>query len=175
MNLLEDQQEACPKHHCSPHLRPSPIRLFATTQDRQTLLKWAEIDGPFWPDAQAVAIMKQEPDARVASIQAVFVFQKIGQHTCEVHLKTNGERAFLTRRTASLIAAYAFDFLGMNRIEALVAPNNDDCQKIILRAGFRFEARIKDGHGPKQDAIQYAILREDCRWLSDLQKGVTNG
>ncbi|GAA1745592.1 GNAT family N-acetyltransferase [Luedemannella helvata] len=74
-------------------------------------------------------------------------------------------RGYATRATR-LVAAWAFDQAGIERLIAGTAPDNVGSQRVLERAGFRREgfqrARLPGGPGqPRVDDILYALLPDD--------------
>ena len=62
--------------------------------------------------------------------------------------------------------SFAFDTLGLHRIEAACLPENTASQGVLRNAGFRQEGlarRYLKINGSWQDHLLYAILREDYR------------
>ena len=73
-------------------------------------------------------------------------------------------RRGIATRAARLVAAWAFEELGLARIEITVDPANDASQRVAEAAGFTREGvlrsyqRFKDG---RMDAVMFARLPDD--------------
>ncbi len=65
-------------------------------------------------------------------------------------------------RAASLICAYGMHQMGLRRIEGLTLPGNEGSAKVLLKAGFKFEAvlksRVTRQNGDQSDARLYALV-----------------
>ena len=64
-------------------------------------------------------------------------------------------------RAVSLVCAWGFDTLGLERITLLAATDNAPSQRVAERAGFAHEAVLRSylGHtGERQDMVAYALL-----------------
>lgn len=61
-----------------------------------------------------------------------------------------------------LLVDYVFsNFPNKNRIEATTRHDNYAMRKVLERAGFQKEAHYRQAWGDKQDAVGYAILRQE--------------
>jgi ribosomal-protein-alanine N-acetyltransferase len=61
---------------------------------------------------------------------------------------------------------YAFDTLGLHRLEAACLPHNDASSRVLLKAGFRREGmarRYLRINGVWQDHDLFAMLQDDPR------------
>lgn len=66
--------------------------------------------------------------------------------------------------TLPLVIDFAFERLGLHRIEAACLPSNIPSRSLLLRAGFREEGRAREYlciAGKWQDHLLFAILRGD--------------
>ena len=62
------------------------------------------------------------------------------------------------------ILVFAFDRLGLHRVEAACIPENTRSESLLRRAGFRLEGRAREYlriNGAWHDHLTFAILRED--------------
>ena len=67
---------------------------------------------------------------------------------------------------AELLTGYAFDQLGVHRIEARVFDFNDASQKVLERVGFTHEGTSREAafiDGEYRDALWYGVLEEEWR------------
>lgn len=72
-------------------------------------------------------------------------------------------RGYATEAVAALVA-FAFDSLGMRRLEADVDPRNDRSIRVLERLGFRREGVQRERYvlaGEVQDAVLYGLLRSE--------------
>jgi RimJ/RimL family protein N-acetyltransferase len=67
-------------------------------------------------------------------------------------------------RSMTLLLGYAFERLGMARVQALVHPENPASVKVLERLGFQREGLLRDyrpGAQGRQDRILYSLLRAE--------------
>jgi RimJ/RimL family protein N-acetyltransferase len=141
------------------------------SRDNQAhMLEWAAIEkgDAWWPDATAFGIYHET--TKPHNLVAVIVLEKIGRHTADSHIKSNGKRHWASRRIIKGLYTIAFDAMGLNRLEARIGATNADSLRLCGKLGYKVEGLLKDGHGPGKDAILCAVTRKDCRWF-DLPAG----
>lgn len=67
--------------------------------------------------------------------------------------------------TARALARFAFETLGCHRVEAEIVPENDASRRVLVRAGFRFDAllaeRLWNGDAGPSDSELYRMLRPE--------------
>ncbi|KDN84474.1 GNAT family N-acetyltransferase [Kitasatospora cheerisanensis] len=66
----------------------------------------------------------------------------------------------------ALLCALGFDTLGLHRLYARTDPDNPAAARVLTRAGFRYEGRIRaESHrdGGWHDALQYSLLAPEWR------------
>jgi RimJ/RimL family protein N-acetyltransferase len=73
-------------------------------------------------------------------------------------------RGYATELARALVG-WAFDALGVHRVEAEVVPGNDASARVLLRVGFRHEARLKErlwsAHAGPFDSDLFRLLRPE--------------
>lgn len=72
-------------------------------------------------------------------------------------------KGYMTEAIQELIT-YGFSALHLNRIEALIAPNNIASIKIVVQNGFQQEGVLREHYQSKEgfeDSILYALLKSD--------------
>lgn len=77
-------------------------------------------------------------------------------------LKAEHQGKGLMREALSAIISYGFDTLNINRMEALIHPENRRAVKLILHLGFRLEGRLEKRvyfQGGFHDQLMFARLR----------------
>src|SRR5262245_42597091 len=70
----------------------------------------------------------------------------------------------LGSEAASAVINFAFDDLGLHRIEADVDPRNERSLRLLERLGFRREGHLRERYhmnGERRDAIMLALLRTE--------------
>lgn len=127
----------------------------------ETLLPWAQerIGVTFRPDAKTIGV---EFDGK---IRAVTVFDSFGETDVNMHIASDGSKAWMTK--AYLLASFAYPFtqMGMLRVTGLVPANNEAALSFDEKLGFRREGfHPKAGPGGT-DLISLGMLREECRFV----------
>jgi len=72
----------------------------------------------------------------------------------------------LAHEALGLLLGFAFETLGLHRIEADVDPDNDRCLRLLDRLGFRREGHLRERWhhmGEIRDAVFLGLLRQDWR------------
>lgn len=67
---------------------------------------------------------------------------------------------------------FAFEEMGLNRIEAVHIPENRDSGKVMQKAGMAFEGLIRQklfAKGKLWDVMQYAIVKEDWSKIQEVK------
>lgn len=70
------------------------------------------------------------------------------------------------------VLRFAFQRLGINRVEARCSPENIGSYRVMEKCGMRYEGLLRQHDKPKgkfQDRKLYAILREE--WLAQHKRG----
>jgi ribosomal-protein-alanine N-acetyltransferase len=78
---------------------------------------------------------------------------------------THTGRGYMTDALRAMVP-YAFDTLGLHRLEAACLPHNDASSRVLLKAGFRREGmarRYLRINGVWQDHDLFAMLQDDPR------------
>ena len=71
----------------------------------------------------------------------------------------------LSRGVMRVIARYAFDTAGFNRITVRTRASSLRVRGCIEKAGFRQEGVLRSYYRDGDDAIIYGLLVSECRWL----------
>jgi RimJ/RimL family protein N-acetyltransferase len=74
-------------------------------------------------------------------------------------------RGFATR-AITMLSRWALTEAGLARVEALVEPDNVASQRVLERAGFAWEGRLRSYlafAGRRADAFMYSLLPDDLR------------
>ena len=70
----------------------------------------------------------------------------------------------LAREAVTTLITFAFEQLGLHRLEADVDPRNDRSLRVLERLGFRREGRLRDRYfvgGERQDSVVLGLLASD--------------
>ena len=134
-------------------------RLIYGEEDR--LLPWAQerIGVSFRRDAYAIGLEK------AGKIVAVVVFDNFSECDCNMHIASDGTRAWMNK--SLLVSAFAYPFLQLrfNRVTGLVPAHNEAALAFDEHLGF-----VREGYHPKAgpdggDLISLGMLRENCRFI----------
>jgi RimJ/RimL family protein N-acetyltransferase len=133
----------------------------------EKLLPWAQqrIGVTFKKDAYTIGL------ERSGELSAVVVYDNFSDVDCNMHIASDGTRAWLNK--ALLLSAFAYPFtqLGLRRVTGLVAAKNTDALKFDENLGF-----VREGYHPHamkdDDLISLGMLKEHCRFIP---QGGSNG
>jgi len=81
-------------------------------------------------------------------------------------VRTSRTKRGIASAAVRLVAQYAFNFLGLTRLEIACVPANVSSRRVAEKAGARFEAVARNRlvmHGIAYDAALYALVPEDLR------------
>lgn len=128
-----------------------------------THLEWASrvLGGVNWPsDSRCIVIMGGE------NVRAVVVYNMWMEHSCCIHIATDGRRNWATRGT--LYGIFALPFLANNlrRVTVPIAERNVDAQILVLKLGFKFEGRLLNALSNDNEVL-FGMLRENCIWIKE--------
>ncbi len=73
------------------------------------------------------------------------------------------QKGFMTEALKPIIQ-YGFEKMSLNRIEALVSPNNTASIKLIEKSGFSKEGYLREHYtnkGTKEDSVLYGLLKKE--------------
>lgn len=134
-------------------------RLIYGEEDR--LLPWAQerIGVSFRRDAYTIGLRKN------GKVVAVVVFDNFSECDCNMHIASDGTRAWMNK--SLLVSAFAYPFLQLrfNRVTGLVPAHNEAALAFDEHLGF-----VREGYHPKAgpeggDLISLGMLRENCRFI----------
>ena len=81
-----------------------------------------------------------------------------------IRQRTDRGRGYAARATR-LLCGYAFDELGLERLEAYVEPDNTASRRVVEAVGFVEEGLVRKReltqHGERRDMILYRLLPDD--------------
>lgn len=126
------------------------------------LLQWAQerIGVAFRRDAYTIGLEKD------GALVAVVVYDGFSETDCNMHIASDGTRAWMNK--ALLLAAFAYPFtqLGLLRVTGLVPAHNADALAFDEHIGF-----VREGFHPKagpggSDLVSLGLLRDNCRFIS---------
>ncbi|WP_231638689.1 GNAT family N-acetyltransferase [Paenibacillus sp. JCM 10914] len=85
-----------------------------------------------------------------------------GEFGCELSSKHSGY-GYMTE-AAGVVAAFGFEVMGLNRIEALVDPRNERASRLFERLGYSREGLLRDYRHTLEGFVSvnsYALLRRE--------------
>jgi RimJ/RimL family protein N-acetyltransferase len=130
--------------------------------DDDRCLTWAaaRIGVPaFRTDAVAIGL------ERDGALVAVCAFDGFSAVDANMHIASDGSRAWLSR--AYLTACFAFPFIqcGLRRVTGLVPATNRDALRFDEHLGFRREGYHRSADPRGGDLISLGMLKEWCRFI----------
>ena len=125
------------------------------------LLPWAQerIGVGFRKDATAIGL------ERDGQIVASVVYDNFGECDCNMHIASDGTKAWMSKSLLLAAFAYPFDQCGLLRVTGLVPADNADALAFDENLGF-----VREGYHPKagpggKDLVSLGLLRENCRFV----------
>ena len=91
-----------------------------------------------------------------------FIIRANSGTTCE--LTVYSDQA-LTHGIARALFRYIFDALGFVRCVIHTAKSNRIVKRAVPKLGFRFEGTARNFYGQGEDALQFSMTPQTCRWL----------
>jgi RimJ/RimL family protein N-acetyltransferase len=79
-------------------------------------------------------------------------------------IAAEARRQGIGARATRMLAVWALNHLGLERIELLANPENEASQRLAERAGFTREGtlrRYRRRHGDREDLVMFSLLAED--------------
>jgi len=128
---------------------------------RQTGIEWHEDEG------YGFLIFRQADNELLGGINLSNVRRGVAQ-SCNLGYWVGGPYArqgYMTESLRSLLP-FAFERLGLNRLEAACLPHNAASRGLLQKIGFREEGYARQYlriNGSWQDHVLYALLRSDLR------------
>ncbi len=131
------------------------------------LLPWAQerIGVVFRTDAKTIGLERDE------NLAAVVVYDGFSECDCNMHIASDGTKAWMNKSLLLSAFAYPFAQLGLLRVTGLVPADNEEALAFDENLGF-----VREGYHPKagpggKDLISLGLLRENCRFY----RGPDNG
>ena len=128
-------------------------------EDRHLPWAQARIGVTFRDDAKTIGL------DRDGEIRAVVVYDAFSECDCNMHIASDGTKAWMSK--ALLLSAFAYPFtqLGLLRLTGLVPADNQSALEFDQNIGF-----VREGYHPKagpggKDLISLGLLRENCRFI----------
>lgn len=122
-----------------------------------------------WLAATHHAYFHQEPRALLAVVDALDCIRGayvITWHNdCAAELHVFGTA---TPDTTKALFLYVFLDLQVHRLQIHTARHNKRIKRAAPKFGFKYECVARDYYGPGEDAIQFAMTPDHCRWITNV-------
>lgn len=116
------------------------------------------------------AYVHQEPRALLAvvdvldCIRGAYVITWLTDRTAELSVWGTA-----TPDTTKALFLYAFLGLKVHRLQIHTARTNKRIKRAAPKFGFKFECVARDYYGPGEDALQFAMTPDQCRWINGIR------
>ena len=134
-------------------------KLIYGNEDR--LLAWAQerVGVVFRKDAFTLGL------ERDGELVAVVVFDSFSQFDANMHIASDGTKAWMNKEL--LISAFSYPMiqLGMRRVTGLVPADNEAALSFDEHLGFVREGYHKFAGPNGTDLVSLGLLRKDCRFI----------
>jgi len=130
------------------------------------LLPWAQerVGVAFRRDAYTLGLEKN------GQLVAVVVWDNFSDTDCNMHIASDGTRAWMNK--SLLVSAFAYPFiqLGLLRVTGLVQASNEAALAFDEHLGFQREGYHPNAGPGGTDLISLGLLRENCRFTQRCKK-----
>jgi RimJ/RimL family protein N-acetyltransferase len=96
------------------------------------------------------------------NIKAGVIYEDFNKASVVCHIACE----FLSSEFLAAVFDYPFNSMGVNKIIAPVASDNEKSQKLVEKMGFSVEGVLTDCH-PNGDILLYTMKKSDCKYLKD--------
>jgi ribosomal-protein-alanine N-acetyltransferase len=142
--------------------------LFQRTQDWQTFDQ---------RPVYALAIALRGDGRLIGVVSLTITNQELGQAELGYRLSSRYWGQGYATEAAQGLAGFGFSSLGLHRIFAMCHPDNAGSQRVMQKAGMRYEGHLREDFcnrdGSWRDSLLYAILAQD--WLALQQQAIAEG
>lgn len=131
--------------------------------ETERMLQWAAGRFDFGTppaDTQAIGLEGE------GGLKVVAFFNNFSSTNCDIHVVTDGSRAWATRGFLAAVFAYPFIQCGLRRVTAYVAADNTAALEMDLRLGFQREGVMREG-ADTGDMMILGMLKNECKWLPE--------
>ena len=111
---------------------------------------------------QCVAIGVARQDRLIAGV----VYYNYHPHMIDASFAATDPR-WCSRRILRAMFAYPFEQIKVRRLQVAVAKRDRRGRRMLKRVGFKPEGRRSAANPDGSDVIEYAMLRENCKWLKE--------
>ncbi len=114
--------------------------------------------GGYWVHGRGSCIGKLKDGLLVAGV----VYEDWNRANVICHIA--GEEGWATPRFLAIIFDYPFKRLGVDRITVPICSSNEKSIQLVLRLGFRIEAKLS-GATSNGDMLIFRMFKHECRYL----------
>lgn len=130
----------------------------ATDEDLQWAADIFEVEA-LRPDAEGLVVKIGEER------QAVVVYEAFSSHDCHMHIASNGQRKWLSRKLLLIAFYLPFEAWSLNRVTSPVEMRNQDSIRLVTKLGFKQEGVMEDWFADDH-AIIFGMTRKQCPYLA---------
>lgn len=106
--------------------------------------------------------------ARDGNLLAGMIFNNFRPKSRDIHFTIAADSPkWASREVVSFVFNYVFNQLGCTRMTLIISKKNKRARKLAEGLGFQYEGKLRQGFDGIQDAIIYAMLSKECRWLGE--------
>lgn len=84
---------------------------------------------------------------------------------CEMTIFSVDKR-WATRHNLQALFAYPFHQLKLKRVQAICSANDEGVQMFLKKLGFTHEGTHRQAYQDGGDALSFAMLKHECKWLN---------
>ncbi len=105
---------------------------------------------------------------RNGEILGATVFDSWTSNSCHGHIAIEDPK--ITRRLLRVTFDYVFIYANRGVMIATVIGNNTRALRLVKGIGFKELFRVEDGHKLGVDTVVLEMRRENCRWITPVNK-----
>lgn len=131
------------------------------------LLEWAALHGPTYDfrrqmaSAQGIIVDNK--------LVAVCVYHTFRHQVPDIEMTMVADSPrWATPGAVRFLLSYPFLQLKVRRVTCLIGRKNKRSRRLVEGLGWKLEGTCRRAWDGKQDCMVYGLLREECRWISDL-------
>ena len=102
--------------------------------------------------------LKKSPDDLVGTFELFDYNKEVNMITMGYRLNEQFWGQGIVTKVVEAMTDYLFNYVGINRIQAFVMPENSKSQNVLIRNGFTMEGTIRQGHIWKGHGVVDLIL-----------------
>ncbi|MBN8294543.1 GNAT family N-acetyltransferase [Rhodobacter sp. NTK016B] len=140
------------------------MTLRVTMTDPEKLAAWAEarmgVDkGCLPPETICLGILDGN------EIKAVVSFNAFYSRYAAMHIASDSSRSWLTPKILRTVSRFAFDHLGLTRLNCTVPLHNKRAMVLAIKIGAVPTGLLENGADDGSDAALFSVTPNRCPWL----------